>query len=83
MLYASTRGEGPATLDEALVRGIAGDGGLYLPESLPDFGADHFTAAGTLPRVAAALLGPFFAEWVYAEDRPDRFPDAGTTGRDT
>lgn len=62
MLYISTRGEGPATLDEALVRGIAGDGGLYLPESLPDFSADPFNAARTLPQVAAELLGPFFAE---------------------
>jgi threonine synthase len=71
MLYVSTRGEGPATLDEALVRGIAGDGGLYLPESLPDFSADAFTAAETMPQVAAVLLGPFFAESSLRSDLAD------------
>jgi threonine synthase len=59
--YFSTRGEGPATLDEALVRGIAGDGGLYLPEALPTFSPAGFRAAKTIPQVAAELLEPFFA----------------------
>jgi threonine synthase len=71
MLYASTRGEGPATLDEALVRGIAGDGGLYLPESLPTFSIDDFTAAKTIPEVAAVLLEPFFAESSLRSDLAD------------
>lgn len=62
MRYRSTRGEGPATLDQALVRGIAGDGGLYLPEALPTFSADDFKVAETIPQVAAVLLEPFFAE---------------------
>jgi len=62
MRYRSTRGEGPTTLDEALIRGIAGDGGLYLPEALPTFNTDDFSAAETLPQVAAVLLGPYFAE---------------------
>jgi threonine synthase len=34
MNYFSTRGAGPVTLDEALVSGIARDGGLFLPEQL-------------------------------------------------
>ena len=71
MLYVSTRGEGPATLDEALVRGIAGDGGLYLPESLPDLGTGDFTAARTLPQVAAVLLEPFFAASSLGSDLAD------------
>ena len=62
MHYVSTRGEGPATLDEALVRGIAGDGGLYLPEALPTFSANRFSAAETLPQVATVLLEPFLAD---------------------
>jgi threonine synthase len=71
MLYASTRGEGPATLDEALVRGIAGDGGLYLPESLPTFSIDDFAAAMTIPEVAAVQLEPFFAESSLRADLTD------------
>ena len=36
MRYSSTRGETGASLKEALSRGYATDGGLYVPESLPD-----------------------------------------------
>jgi len=60
MRYHSTRGAGPVTLDEALVNGIADDGGLYLPEALPTFSVADFTAADTIPQVAAILLAPFF-----------------------
>ncbi len=60
MHYHSTRGAGPATLDEALVNGIAGDGGLYLPEALPTFSVADFTGADTIPQVASTLLAPFF-----------------------
>ena len=62
MRYRSTRGEGPATLDVALVRGIADDGGLYLPETLPTFSSGDFSSAGTIQQVAAVLLEPFLAE---------------------
>lgn len=61
MRYVSTRGEGPVTLDEALVRGIAADGGLYLPELLPAFKPADFDGASSLPAVAHVLLAPFFA----------------------
>ena len=60
MRYFSTRGEGPATLDEALVNGIAGDGGLYLPESLPNFTLADFDRAESIAEVAHVLLEPFF-----------------------
>jgi threonine synthase len=59
--YLSTRGGGPVTLDEALVRGIAPDGGLYLPETLPAFSVDDFSTAETIGQVAEVLLAPFFA----------------------
>lgn len=60
MRYFSTRGEGPATLDEALVNGIAGDGGLYMPEGMPTFAVSDFDGALTIPQVAQVLLEPFF-----------------------
>jgi threonine synthase len=68
--YFSTRGEGPASLDEALVKGIAGDGGLYLPERLPEFTPDEFQDARTIPDVAAVLLEPFFSESSLASVLP-------------
>lgn len=61
MRYYSTRGTGPVSLDEALRKGIASDGGLFLPEQLPTFAVSDFDAANSIPEVAAVLLRPFFA----------------------
>ncbi|MCH9693067.1 MAG: threonine synthase [Gammaproteobacteria bacterium] len=61
MEYYSTRGDGPVNLDEALRRGIACDGGLFLPKALPEFRVADFAAAESIPEVAAVLLRPFFA----------------------
>jgi len=60
MRYRSTRGATPVSLDEALVRGIAPDGGLYLPERLPRFEAGDFTGAKDIRAVGRILLAPFF-----------------------
>jgi len=59
--YFSTRGAGPVSLDDALQKGIASDGGLFLPEALPGFNIEDFDAANSIPEVAAVLLRPFFA----------------------
>jgi threonine synthase len=58
--YFSTRGAGPVSLDEALRKGIASDGGLFLPEQLPTFNVSDFDAADSIPEIAAVLLSPFF-----------------------
>ncbi len=68
MRYFSTRGAGPVTLDEALVSGIATDGGLFLPEQLPVFTADDFAAASSIPEVAAILMAPFFSGSALRDD---------------
>jgi threonine synthase len=60
MKYFSTRGAGPVSLDGALCKGIASDGGLFLPEQLPTFAVSDFDAAESIPEVAAILLKPFF-----------------------
>jgi len=60
MLYVSTRGGAPAVnFMEAASRGLAPDGGLYVPESFPDRTA-FLKEAGGLPfaRFAAAWLAP-------------------------
>ncbi len=64
MWYYSTKGKSPAvTLKEAVLRGPAPDGGLYMPESLPSFSGSYLRS---LPfksfseisfEVASAFLG--------------------------
>jgi len=62
MRYVSTRDRShTATLSDAVLRGIAPDGGLYVPASFPTVAADALDGAGTLAEVVARLLAPFFA----------------------
>lgn len=68
MQYFSTRGAGPVTLDEALVSGIAADGGLFLPRQPPEFTTDEFSGADSIPAVAERLLAPFFAGSALSKD---------------
>ena len=60
MKYRSTRGASPVGLDEALVSGIAADGGLFLPVELPHFDMTAFSDAATLQDTATIYLQPFF-----------------------
>jgi threonine synthase len=60
MRFISTRGGAEAaSFSEALLRGIAPDGGLYVPEQWPRFDARN--ALGPLPRAAATVLADFVA----------------------
>jgi len=62
MDYVSTRGgTAPTTLSDAVAAGLAPDGGLYVPSSLPALDPRAFAPDTTLPAVAARLLRPFFA----------------------
>ena len=61
MQFVSTRGQAaPAGLSAAIAAGLAPDGGLYVPESLPPLSPADFQGRETLPEIAAALLRPFF-----------------------
>ncbi len=68
MKFVSTRGGGPVSLDEALVKGIASDGGLFLPASVPAFDEADFDNASDIADVAQVLLAPFFAESSLRDD---------------
>ena len=69
MKYVSTRGNAPAIgLGAALVAGLAPDGGLYVPASLPVFDVADFDGCDTLPTIAAHLLRPFFAGDALADE---------------
>lgn len=62
MRFVSTRGGGePLSLAEAIANGAAPDGGLYLPESIPQADLSVLTADLPLAEFAKQLLAPFFA----------------------
>ncbi len=45
MRYISTRGQAPAlSFEEAMLSGLARDGGLYVPETVPTMAADDIRA---------------------------------------
>jgi threonine synthase len=62
MRFASTRDTGAAVgFAEALLRGIAPDGGLYVPQEWPVLLPASFTGEHELPTVGTRLLEPFAA----------------------
>ncbi|HEY0942197.1 MAG TPA: threonine synthase [Steroidobacter sp.] len=62
MHYISTRDASHrASLSEAIARGIAPDGGLYVPGEFPHFNTRDFDGATELPEIGERLLAPFFA----------------------
>ncbi len=56
------------TLADALTLGLAPDGGLYVPERLPQRSLGEFHGDHSLPQVARTLLTPFFASDVLAPE---------------
>ncbi len=55
MLHVSTRGEAPAlSFSDALLTGLARDGGLYLPQSWPKLSATEITGFAGKPYTAVA-----------------------------
>ncbi len=69
MRYVSTRGQAPAlSFEEAMLTGLARDGGLYLPENIP----------ALTPEQIAAFAGMSYEEVAYHVMRPfigDAFGD--------
>jgi len=71
VIFQSTRGGQCVSLDEALVQGLAADGGLFLPQELPQFSPDDFAGAQSITDTAQILLQPFFSESSLAPDLHD------------
>ena len=64
MHYISTRGAAPVlSFTDTLLAGLARDGGLYVPESLPPWNAVDIATLAGLPYAQAArrVMGPFVA----------------------
>lgn len=71
MRFVSTRDpDHSASLDEAILRGIAPDGGLYVPTAFPTVDADALAHAPDLPAAAAQLLAPFLQGSSLEADLP-------------
>ncbi|MCI5042707.1 MAG: threonine synthase [Donghicola eburneus] len=69
MQYISTRGSAPTlTFDEAMLTGLARDGGLYVPAEIPTMTAEDIAALAGLPyeevafRVMRPYLGTSFSD---------------------
>ena len=71
MRYISTRGQAPVlSFEEAMLTGLARDGGLYVPEEIPQMGADRIAAlAGkSYEDVAFEVMWPFVEGTFEADD---------------
>jgi threonine synthase len=75
MRYFSTRGGAAVDLDTAIMQGLAPDGGLFVPDTLPRWAPADFRGS-TVAEIGAELLSPFFAETPHAQDLPAICADA-------
>jgi len=69
--YISTRGHAPAlNFEQVLLTGLARDGGLYVPETLPTFSATEITEMASLdyPALAKKIIAPFVADCIPVSD---------------
>lgn len=61
-LFRSSRADSPPSpFSAAVLKGLAPDGGLYVPASWPHLDDSDFPATLALPAVASTLLAPFLA----------------------
>ncbi|MCB1690025.1 MAG: threonine synthase [Halioglobus sp.] len=71
MKYISTRGRAPAlNFEQVLLTGLASDGGLYVPESLPKFSPEDIAGMAALdyPQLAQKIIAPFVDDCIPADD---------------
>jgi threonine synthase len=69
--YISTRGQAPAlNFEQVLLTGLASDGGLYVPETLPSFSRAEIAAMAALdyPELAFKIISPFVDDCIPAAD---------------
>lgn len=84
MKYVSTRGEAPVLgFSDALLAGLARDGGLYLPEEFPQFSPAEIRAlrGKSYVDIATAVLTPFTGGEIPADDFKRMIREAYTTFR--
>lgn len=65
MKYVSTRGAAPVlTFEEAMLTGLARDGGLYVPETIPQLSADDISGmrGASYEEIAFKVMRPFVGD---------------------
>ena len=71
MKYISTRGEAPKlAFDDVLLTGLARDGGLYMPETWPQFTAEELSSFKGLSytELAVKVMTPFVEDVIDTDD---------------
>ena len=79
MRYVSTRGQAPAVgFVDAVLGGLAPDGGLYVPERWPQVSADEIAGFAGRPyaEVAARVVGAFVENEIAADQLAEMCRDA-------
>jgi threonine synthase len=65
--YRSTRGRESVSFAEALLRGLAPDGGLYVPDAIPRMPLEEACAAGTFDELGFRVLETWLGEEIEDE----------------
>ncbi|HSC76563.1 MAG TPA: threonine synthase [Pseudomonadales bacterium] len=84
MKYVSTRGKAPVlNFEEVLLAGLASDGGLYVPETYPQFSHDEIASWAGLSYsdVAIKVISPFVAGCIPQAELEAIIRDTYTTFR--
>ncbi|BFM16746.1 threonine synthase [Maricurvus nonylphenolicus] len=84
MKYISTRGEAPSlSFEDVVLTGLASDGGLYVPESLPKFSQEEIASWAGLSyqELAFKIIAPFVAGEVPDADLKKIIDDSYATFR--
>ncbi|MBK8007193.1 MAG: threonine synthase [Rhizobiales bacterium] len=82
MKYVSTRGEAkPASFNEALIEGLARDGGLYVPESWPQISRGEIAAfkGKSYAEIALRVVAPFVGNDIPERDLKRMIEEAYAT----
>jgi threonine synthase len=82
--YVSTRGEAPAlSFSEAVLAGLARDGGLYVPQTYPQLSPQEIAgfAGARYADVAQRVIAPFLDDMVSAQDLTETLTGAYATFR--
>ena len=70
MKYVSTRGKAPKlSFEDAVIAGLASDGGLYVPESIPEFSVQEIADMADLPygELMFKIIHPFIGDEIPEE----------------
>ncbi|WP_347330312.1 threonine synthase [Marinimicrobium locisalis] len=84
MKYISTRGQAPAlNFEDVVLTGLAPDGGLYVPETLPEFSQEEIASWAGLSyeELAFKIMAPFVSGAVSDEELKQIITEAYSTFR--